>query len=81
MLELMYGTGLRVSELVNLKLSDVDLNEEIVRTFGKGSKERVVPIGEFASESLRIYINNINCNDFFQSFDSFTNLIVLFYLW
>jgi len=58
MLELIYSTGLRVSELVNLKLSDIDLNEDIVRTVGKGSKERVVPIGEFASESLKIYINN-----------------------
>ena len=58
MLELMYGTGLRVSELVNLKLNDIDLNQEIVRTFGKGSKERIIPIGEFASESLKVYINN-----------------------
>jgi len=57
MIELMYGTGLRVSELVNLRLQDVDLSEDIVRTFGKGSKERVVPLGEFASESLKEYIN------------------------
>ena len=39
MIELMYGTGLRVSELVNLKLQDIDLTEEVVRAFGKGSKE------------------------------------------
>lgn len=57
MLELMYGTGLRVSELVNLKLHDIDLNDEIVRTLGKGSKERIIPIGEFASEALKEYIN------------------------
>lgn len=58
MLELMYGTGLRVSELVNLKLQDIDLHQDIVRTFGKGSKERVIPIGEFASDAVREYINN-----------------------
>ena len=57
MLELMYGTGLRVSELVNLKLQDIDLTEDIVRTFGKGSKERIIPLGEYASFSLNEYIN------------------------
>lgn len=56
MLELMYGTGFRVSELVNLKLQDIDLSQDIVRTFGKGSKERVVPIGEYASDALKEYI-------------------------
>lgn len=56
MIELMYATGLRVSELVKLKLQDIDLAEEIVRIFGKGSKERVVPIGEIATESLKEYI-------------------------
>ena len=58
MLELMYGAGLRVSELINLKLQDIDFTEDIVRTFGKGSKERVIPIGEIASEYLKKYINN-----------------------
>ena len=62
MLELMYSAGLRVSELVNLKLSDINFNDDIVRTFGKGSKERIVPIGEFASESIKIYINNYRSN-------------------
>ncbi len=57
MLELMYATGLRVSELVNLKVHNVDLNMAIVRTFGKGSKERIVPIGDYALDSLKIYIN------------------------
>jgi len=56
MLELMYSSGLRVSELVNLKLQDIDLTQDIVRTFGKGSKERVVPIGDFAKEYLEKYI-------------------------
>lgn len=57
MLELLYATGLRVSELVNLKLQNIDLNDNIVRTFGKGSKERIIPLGEFASEYLYKYIN------------------------
>ena len=56
MLELMYGTGLRVSELVNLKLQDIDLDNDIIRTFGKGSKERIIPIGDYAKEYLTEYI-------------------------
>lgn len=58
MLELMYATGIRVSELVNLKLEDIDLNQDIIRTFGKGSKERVIPIGDYAKEYLNKYIYN-----------------------
>lgn len=57
MIELMYATGLRVSELVNLKLQDIDLNQDIIRTFGKGSKERIIPIGDYAIEYLKKYIN------------------------
>lgn len=56
MLELMYSSGLRVSELVNLKLADVNLDEGYVRCFGKGKKERIVPIGEIALDYLRKYI-------------------------
>ena len=56
MLELMYATGIRVSELVNLKLQDVDLTNDIIRTFGKGSKERIIPIGDYAKEYLEKYI-------------------------
>lgn len=56
MLELMYATGLRVSELINLKLQDIDLNQDIIRIYGKGNKERVVPIGEFSKEYLEKYI-------------------------
>ena len=48
MLELMYATGLRVSELMNLKIHDVDLSMANVRTVGKGGKERVIPIGDIA---------------------------------
>lgn len=57
MLELMYGSGLRVSELINLRLEDIDLNYEVVRTIGKGSKERIVPFGNYASKALNDYIN------------------------
>ena len=56
MLELMYATGLRVSELINLKLQDIDLSLDIIRTFGKGSKERIIPIGDYAKEYLEKYI-------------------------
>jgi integrase/recombinase XerD len=57
MLELMYSSGFRVSELINLELSDIDLNNNYVRCFGKGSKERIVPVGEYSSKYLSIYIN------------------------
>ena len=57
MLELMYATGLRVSELVNLKVYDVNLEEAIVKTMGKGSKERIIPIGDYALNALKTYIN------------------------
>lgn len=56
MLELMYATGLRVSELVNLEINNIDLDEGIVRCFGKGNKERIVPVGEVAVKYLNIYL-------------------------
>lgn len=56
MLELMYATGLRVSELVNLKVYDINLEEAIVKTMGKGSKERIIPIGDYALNALKKYI-------------------------
>ena len=58
MLELLYATGMRVSELINLKFSDVDLTRSIVKVLGKGSKERLIPFGESANEFLRIYLEN-----------------------
>ena len=58
MLELLYATGLRVSELVNLTIINVDLDEGFVRCFGKGNKERIVPIGEVALKYLNIYLNH-----------------------
>ncbi|MEZ0344277.1 MAG: site-specific tyrosine recombinase XerD [Caldimicrobium sp.] len=59
MLELLYATGLRVSELVNLKLGNINLNLGILRIIGKGEKERIVPIGEVALEYLENYLENI----------------------
>lgn len=56
MLELMYSSGLRISELVNLKMQDIDLEDDIVRIYGKGSKERIVPIGDYAIKYLKKYI-------------------------
>jgi integrase/recombinase XerD len=56
MLELLYATGLRVSELVHLSLQDIDLNVGYLRTRGKGSKERIVPIGRTAIRVLKDYL-------------------------
>jgi len=56
MLELLYGAGLRVSELVGLDIDDVDLEDRTVRCVGKGDKERVVPIGHPAAEAVRRYV-------------------------
>ena len=56
MLELLYGTGLRITEMLDLKLGDVDFENCIVRCFGKGSKERIVPIGEYIIDSLNNYL-------------------------
>ena len=55
-LELMYATGMRVSELVNLKMDDVNMDVGFVKCFGKGSKERIVPFGKKAKESIRRYL-------------------------
>lgn len=57
MLELMYSSGLRISELVNLKMYNIDLDLGILRVMGKGSKERMVPIGEIANKYVSVYIN------------------------
>jgi tyrosine recombinase xerD len=55
-MELLYSCGLRVSELVNLKTSDIDLSSKYVRCFGKGSKERIIPIGEIAKKAVTEYM-------------------------
>ena len=56
MIEVLYATGIRISELTNLKLTDLDINRSVLKVFGKGSKERLVPFGEKAAESLSLYL-------------------------
>ena len=56
-LEILYATGLRISELTNLKVDQIDLTRGIIKVLGKGSKERIVPIGENALSWLNIYMN------------------------
>lgn len=56
LVETFYACGLRVSELINLKVGDLFLNEEIIRVFGKGSKERLVPIGSSAIKWIEEYL-------------------------
>jgi integrase/recombinase XerD len=58
MLELMYASGLRVSECVSLKVHNVSLAEHVLRTFGKGSKERIVPFGEHAAHWIEKYLKD-----------------------
>jgi integrase/recombinase XerD len=57
MLEVIYGAGLRISELLNLEIQHIYFEEEIVRVYGKGSKERVVPIGEYGISYLKQYLS------------------------
>ena len=59
MLELMYASGLRVSELVTLRLLNISLQEHVVRVFGKGNKERLVPFGEEAGHWLARYLSEV----------------------
>ena len=56
-LEVLYGCGLRVSELVGLSLADLDLASNLLRAFGKGSKERVVPVGRLAADALAAWLS------------------------
>ena len=62
MLEILYSSGLRVSELINLTLNSLYLDIGFIRVTGKGSKERLVPIGSEAIKFLNIYINEIRCH-------------------
>ena len=74
MLELLYATGLRVSELVTIKLENINILQGVIRIMGKGSKERLIPMGEVALEYLDDYLKNarddfllgaLNCDDIF----------------
>ncbi|MBR2712741.1 MAG: tyrosine recombinase [Bacilli bacterium] len=57
-LEVLYGAGIRVSELVNIKIKDIDFDNKTILIFGKGSKERIVSFGEPAKEAMKMYIND-----------------------
>ena len=57
-LEIMYASGLRVSELVNLKMKNMYLQEGYIKVFGKGSKERIIPIGRYAQDAVTEYFEN-----------------------
>ena len=70
MIEMLYATGMRISELINLKITDVDCNRLVVKVMGKGSKERLIPYGEIAADHLNIYLQDrkdINSNEIFLS--------------
>jgi tyrosine recombinase XerD len=62
MFELLYSCGMRVSEITNLRLHDIDIEEGLIRFIGKGSKERITPIGETAKDFLIRYLNSARCN-------------------
>lgn len=57
-LEILYATGLRVTELINLKITNINLEAGYIRTMGKGSKERIIPMGTKAMDSLKMYLTN-----------------------
>lgn len=69
MLELMYGSGLRVSELLKLKIEDIDYNEGFLRCLGKGSKERIVPVTETAVKWIERYLSRGRNHLIKKSFD------------
>ena len=56
MIEMLYATGMRISELINLRITDIDMNRSVIKVMGKGSKERLIPFGESASEALFNYL-------------------------
>lgn len=58
MLELMYATGVRVSELINIRVSDIDFYDDYIRVVGKGNKERIIPLGDICIKYLKIYLDN-----------------------
>lgn len=59
MLELLYGSGLRVSELLNLKTSDIEFEAGFLRIVGKGNKQRLAPLGEYAAQALNTYLDHL----------------------
>ena len=69
MLETLYGTGIRVSELINIKISDIDFSECFIRITGKGSKDRIVPFNDICKDYLEKYINEYR-NELLKKKDS-----------
>ena len=70
MIEMLYATGMRISELINLKITDVDCNRLVAKVMGKGSKERLIPYGEIAADHLNMYLQDrkdISSNEIFLS--------------
>ncbi len=63
MLEIMYGTGLRVSELVHLSLSSVNIKKGYITVIGKGDKERIIPVGDYALNALNKYLSEIRIHN------------------
>lgn len=57
-IEMLYATGVRVSELVNIKINDIDKSNHVIKIFGKGSKERIVIYGSFCSDILQLYLSD-----------------------
>jgi integrase/recombinase XerD len=75
MLEVLYSSGLRVSELINLKISDLFLADEVIRVLGKGNKQRIVPIGSSAINWLNKYF--LNSRIFLEKKDKSKNIVFL----
>lgn len=75
MLELLYSSGLRVSELINAKISDLMITDEVIRVLGKGSKERIVPLGSVAIKWINNYL--INSRPFLRKENKSNNYVFL----
>ncbi len=63
-IELLYATGIRVGELVKIKVNDIDFHNKTIKVMGKGSKERIVYYGSYCKEILDLYINNYDIKDY-----------------
>lgn len=64
LIEMFYSTGCRVSEMINVKISDIDFTNKTIRIMGKGSKERIVYFGDYASKYLDNYLSKVKCNKY-----------------
>ena len=64
LIEMFYSTGCRVSEMINVKISDIDFTNKTIRIIGKGSKERIVYFGDYASKYLDNYLSKVKCDKY-----------------